>query len=138
MPFLRLKPSSACTAGECLMPRAMIIVCLAIASPLALAAQQLKGGVFSPAQGVLCDKKAQFCADAEGISLAYTKQYLGEKAQKAMQERIDSASKAGVAYDLTWFAFSNGVDCKTKLKRCTVSKHSETVDAAHTKALFGK
>ena len=83
----------------------------------------------------MCEK-AQFCPDAEGISLAFTKQYLGDKAEKAMLDRINRACKVG--YDLTWFAFSNGVDCKAQLKRCTVSKHSETVDAAHTKALFGK
>jgi len=117
------------------MRRVATIVGLCIVCPLALGAQQLKGAVFSPKSGIVCDKKAQFCADAEGISLAYTKEYLGETAERVMLERINSAGKAG--YDLTWFALSNGVDCKTQLKRCTVNKHSDKIDAAHTKALFG-
>ncbi len=41
-------------------------------------------------------------------------------------------------YDLIWFAFSNVVDCKTKEKVCKVSKHSDKVDASHTKALIGR
>lgn len=110
-----------------------VMICLLV--PLANAAQ-LKGAVYSPKAGVVCDRKAQFCADAQGISLGYTREYLGAKAEKAMMDRIASVGQAN--YDLTWFAFSNGVDCKTALKRCTVGKHSETVDAAHTKALFGQ
>jgi hypothetical protein len=41
-------------------------------------------------------------------------------------------------YDLTWFGFSNGVDCKVKEKVCRVSKNSNKVDKTVTKALFGR
>ena len=100
-------------------------------------ATQLRGDVYSPKPGVVCDKKAQLCADANGISLALTKEHLGAKAEAVMQNRIKEAG-GPANYDLTWFAFSNGVDCKTTQKVCHVSKHSDEVDAAHTKALFGQ
>ena len=118
------------------MQRLSLVVFLCVASPLAMSAQ-LKGAVYSPKPGIVCDKKAQFCADAEGISLAYTKEYLGAKAEATMLSRIKDAGGAA-NYDLTWFGFSNGVDCKTREKVCRVSKHSDKVDPAHTKALFGR
>lgn len=116
--------------------RLTVIILLCVASPLAMSAQ-LKGAVHSPKPGIICDQKAQFCADAEGISLALTKEYLGVKAEATMLGRIKDAG-GPANYDLTWFGFSNGVDCKTKEKVCHVSKHSDKVDAAHTKALFGR
>lgn len=118
------------------MQRLSLIALLCLASPLAMSAQ-LKGAVYSPSAGIVCDTKAQFCADDQGISLAYTKEYLGQKAESAMMGRIKDGGGI-VSYDLTWFAFSNGVDCKTKERVCHVSKHSDKVDAAHTNALFGR
>jgi transcriptional regulator with XRE-family HTH domain len=92
--------------------------------------------VFPPQPGIVCDKKAQFCADAEGISMGYTKEYLGAKAEVTMMNRIKEAGGPS-NYGLTWFGFSNGVDCKVKDKVCRVSRNSNKVDAATTKALFG-
>jgi hypothetical protein len=116
------------------MQRILVAVLFCLIAPLASSAP-LKGAVFSPKPGVVCDKKAQFCADSEGISLALTKEHLGAKAEATMLGRIKDAGGAA-NYDLTWFGFSNGVDCKTREKTCKVSKHSDQVDAAHTKALF--
>ncbi len=118
------------------MQRLSLIAFLCLASPLAMSAQ-LKGAVYSPSPGIVCDKKAQFCADQQGISLAYTKEYLGQTAEDTMMGRIREAG-GPANYDLSWFAFSNGVDCKTRERVCRVSKHSDKVDAAHTKALFGR
>ncbi len=115
-------------------PRLAIAVALCFASPISMSAT-LKGAVYSPKPGIVCDKKAQFCADSEGISLGYTKEYLGAKAESTMMGRINQGG-GSANYDLTWFGFSNGVDCKTKEKVCHVSKHSTKVDAATTKALF--
>lgn len=98
---------------------------------------QLKGAVSSPAPGVICDRKARFCADAQGISLGLTKAYLGAKAEATMLSRINGAG-GPANYDLTWFGLSNGVDCKTQEKVCHVAKHSDQMDAAHTHALFGR
>ena len=108
---------------------------LCLASVPAMSAS-LKGAVFSPNPGIVCDKKAQFCADEQGISLGYTRTYLGQKAESAMMARINDGG-GSTSYDLTWFVFSNGVDCKTKDRVCHVAKHSDKVDAAHSKALFG-
>ena len=113
-----------------------IILFLCFSSATALGAP-LKGAVFSPSPGVVCDKKAQFCADEQGISLGYTRTFLGQKAENAMMARIKEGG-GSASYNLTWFAFSNGVDCKTKDRVCRIAKHSDKVDAAHTKALFGQ
>lgn len=113
-----------------------VVILLCFASPLAMGAQ-LEGAVYSPKPGILCDEKAQFCADAEGISLAFTKEYFGAKAEATMLSRIKDAG-GPANYDLTWFGFSNGVDCNVREKVRRVSKHSDKVDAAHTKALFGR
>jgi hypothetical protein len=118
------------------MQRLPVALFLCLAAPLAMGAQ-LKGAVYSPKPGIVCDKKAQFCADAQGISVAFTKEYLGDKAEQTVMNRIKEAG-GPANYDLTWFGFSNGVDCKTKAEVCHVSKHSDKVDAAHTKALFGR
>jgi len=96
---------------------------LSIATPL-------KGSVTSPEPGIICDKKANFCSDSQGISMAFTKQFLGEKAEK---KPLDMGE-----FDMTTFTLSNGVHCDINAKKCTVSKYDDKVDAAHTKALFGK
>lgn len=119
------------------MKRLIVLIALGLAAPLALATP-LKGAVYSPSKGVVCDRKANFCADSSGISMGFTREYLGAKAEKIMLDRITKVEKAGSHYDLTWFAFSNGVDCMVAQQRCTTHKHSDKVDAAHTKALFGK
>ena len=90
----------------------------------------IKGSVTTPMAGVICDKKASFCADSQGISVALTKEYLGAKAEKKL---MDMGS-----FDTSEFVLSNGVRCDTKAEKCTVSKINLTVDAAHSQALFGK
>ena len=90
----------------------------------------LKGSVTSPEPGIICDKKAGFCADSQGISMAFTKQFLGEKAEKKLLAMGE--------FDMTTFTLTNGVHCDINAKKCTVSKYDDKVDAAHTKALFGK
>ena len=56
------------------MKKTCIFAVIAIALlPITVSAnQQLKGEVFSPEQGIICDKKAGFCADSVRISLAFT------------------------------------------------------------------
>ena len=102
---------------------------LCLISGLSIAAP-LKGSVTSPEPGIICDKKASFCADFQGISMAFTKQFLGEKAEKKLLAMGD--------FDMTTFTLTNGVHCEAKTQKCTVIKFSDKVDAAHTKALFGK
>lgn len=98
---------------------------------------RLKGAIYSPMPGVICDKKAGFCADAEGIAVALTQMYLGDKAQKRLMDRI--RPEPGVQdFDTTTFVLTNQVACDCKARTCTVSKLDKTVDKAHTQALFGK
>jgi len=100
-------------------------------------AVQLKGQVYSPEAGVICDKKAGFCADAQGIAVALIKMYLGDKAEKKLMDII--RPQPGVQdFDTSTFVLTNQVACDCKAKVCKVSKLDNKVDAAHTKALFGK
>ena len=70
------------------MTRTITTVALIAASafllPVLSSAAPLKGAVDSPKAGVLCDRKAGFCADSEGISMGLTKLYLGEEAEQKM------------------------------------------------------
>ena len=96
---------------------------------------KLKGTVYSPDPGVICDKKGGFCADTEGIAVALTKMYLGDKAEKRLMDRI--RPEPGVQdFDTTTFVLTNKVACDCKAKICKVSKYEDKIDAAHTKALF--
>jgi hypothetical protein len=101
--------------------------------PLSVSAnQQLKGEVFSPEQGIICDKKSGFCADAEGISLGYTGEYLGKDAAAEFEKIISSVKN----FDTTSFVLSNGVLCDAKKKHCYTNKYDNIVDKPHTEAMF--
>lgn len=88
--------------------------------------------IYSPDQGVLCDKKAGVCADSYGISIAYTKEFLGDKAANKLQKEIGDPN----TFDATSFTLSNGVHCETKEKNCTVSKYDDKSDPVATGVLF--
>jgi hypothetical protein len=118
---------------ETIMSRIVLAISLCFLSGAALAAT-LKGAVFSPMAGVICDKKGGFCADYEGVSVALTKMYLGAKAEAHLMEQV---SKGGKDFDATTFTMSDGIYCDAKAKQCK-DKLSGKPDAAHTKALFGK
>ena len=86
--------------------------------------------VYSPDQGVLCDKRSGFCADSQGISMAYTEQFLGKKAAAKLLKIIGSDS------DMTSFTMSNGVHCETKQRLCVTSKTNNRPDAVANGVLF--
>lgn len=80
-------------------------------------AQQVSGqpsnGVFSPGQGVLCDRSGNTCYDKQGISLSLTRQFFGPAAERqlmgtlsgrpAPQEfRLSDGSVCNVAAQLCW------------------------------------
>ncbi|QLG89057.1 hypothetical protein HQ393_12860 [Chitinibacter bivalviorum] len=85
--------------------------------------------------GAICDKKAGFCADMQGVSVALTKEYLGAKAEQKLMDRINKVGAAD--FDPTWFTMSGGLTCKTKEKTCWSSRYGDKVDAKATKTLFG-
>jgi hypothetical protein len=106
------------------------VISLGCSAALGVAGQKnLKGSVYSPEAGTICDKKGGFCDDEQGISVSITKMYLGEKAEKKLLGMGD--------FDMTRFTLTNKVYCDTRIKKCTISKYEDKVDVAHTKALFG-
>jgi len=90
--------------------------------------------VFSPGQGIICDKKSNFCVDAQGISMELTKDYLGQKA-------IDRFRKltAGIKdMDMKIYTFSNGLSCDSDKRICKKSKWDTKADKHWAQVLFGK
>ena len=89
-----------------------------------------KGSVYSPEQGILCDRQAGFCVDREGISLGFTKEYLGQSNQDKWSNRISGD------YDTARFSFSNSVYCDVTVGQCWTNKYKESVDYYYTRKLF--
>ena len=89
--------------------------------------------VYSPEQGVICGKKSHFCVDQYGISMGFTKDFLGQEAVDKFMKMTDSLRDM----DTTVFTFSNGLNCNTNKKICKKSKWDEKTDAHWTKILFG-
>jgi hypothetical protein len=86
--------------------------------------------------GLLADGRRHLRQERR-IAVALTKMYLGDKAEKRLMEMIKK--EPGVQdFDTTTFVLTNKVACDCKTKKCKVSKYEDKVDAAHTKALFGK
>jgi len=88
------------------------------------------GSVYSPEQGVVCDKKAGFCTDSYGISLGFTKEFLGQKQQDKFAKIMDNS------FDATVFTMSNGVYCDTHIRTCYTNKLKDAVDHYFTNRLF--
>lgn len=86
--------------------------------------------IYSPDQGVLCDRKSGFCADTTGISMAFTDMFLGKKAAAKLLKVMGSDADESV------FTMSNGVHCEMKAKKCTTSKWNDTPDPVANGVLF--
>ncbi len=82
----------------------------------------------------ICDKNAGFCADWEGVSVALTKMYLGDKAEAKLMARI---KEIGLEYfDPTEFTMTGGLTCHTKEKLCWTTRLREKLDPKAIKTLF--
>ena len=92
---------------------------------------QKGGSVYFPQKGIVCDKKAGFCADSEGISMGYTKEYLGQAAQDKMMGYVEKDNMETGSYTM-----SNGIYCDSDTKKCYNNKQKERVDSYYTKMLF--
>lgn len=86
-------------------------------------------GIYSPEQGIVCDTKAGFCSDSQGIGMTLTKEYLGQAAQ-------DKLISFGDDFVTTSFGMSNGVYCDSDDKRCYNNKLKDRVNKRYTKMLF--
>lgn len=88
--------------------------------------------VFSPESGVICDSKSQFCSDSHGISLGFTKEYLGEEASNIWSKRLTKD------FDSTIFTMSDGIFCDTNQKICKKSKWDDSTDKSITQRIFNE
>ena len=89
------------------------------------------GSVYFPERGIVCDKKSGFCADREGISLGYTREYLGESKAVEWDKRLSSPS-----FDKTSYTMSNGIYCESASRKCYNNKWKDKVDRHYTDMLF--
>jgi uncharacterized protein YecT (DUF1311 family) len=90
-----------------------------------------RGSVYSPDYGIVCDKKAGFCADKEGIAMGYTQVYLGQAAAEKFNNMIDKYHMETDSYTL-----SNGIHCDSKDRKCYNNKWKEKVNHEYTSKLF--
>ena len=106
----------------------LIIIAVALVSSTAFATI-----IYKP--GTLCDSKAGFCADSEGVSVGITEMELGAKAAKKLQAQINEVVIKD--FDATTFTMSGGLNCSTKEKKCYTNRYDKKVDVKATKTLFG-
>ena len=83
----------------------------------------------------ICDKSAGFCADWEGVSVALTKMYLGDKAEAKLMATIREVGLE--SFDASEFTMTGGLTCHTKEKLCWTTRLREKQDAKAMKTLFG-
>lgn len=105
----------------------LIAVAVALVSSTAFATI-----IYKP--GTLCDSKAGFCADAQGVSVSITEMELGPQAGKKLMAQIN---EVGVKdFDATTFTMSGGLNCNTKEKKCYTNRYDKKMDVKATKTLF--
>jgi hypothetical protein len=107
---------------------------LAALGAMALAPALASAGydIFSPDDGVLCDKVAGFCADEQGISMGLTRENLGPAAEQKLMAKM-----SGPNVDASEYTLSDGTHCISKRRVCTKSKTDSTVSAQYSPVLFG-
>ena len=107
-----------------------LVVCLSLAGTIGQAA------TLEYKSHAICDKNAGFCADGEGVSVALTKMYLGDKAEAKLMATIKSVGISD--FDPTEFTMTGGLTCHTKEKTCWTTRLREKQDTKAMKILFGK
>ncbi|WP_322862384.1 YcgJ family protein [Aeromonas allosaccharophila] len=94
---------------------------------------QAAPAIFSPESGVLCDKKAGFCADSQGISMGLTRIHLGDKAKAKLVKTFGSID--GV--DMGSYTLSNNVHCESSEKQCYQDRYfPRTKESKYSAMLF--
>lgn len=110
------------------MKKILLSAAFVITSSTASAAGET---LWSPDQGVICDRVAQFCADGTGVSATFTEEYLGPQAAKAVAKKLKANG-----YDSSKFTFSTGAHCNINKRRCTVAKGNDKIDPVTDGVLF--
>ena len=110
------------------------IVALIVSISSVVHAKTHTAAVYSPEHGIICDKKAGFCVDSEGISMGFTEIYLGKAAVTKYMKMIEGIENM----DSKNYTLSNGLSCDSTKRICKKSKWDEKTDEHWTKILFGK
>jgi len=95
---------------------------------------QLDDHIFSPDKGVICDQKAGFCVDSYGISMAFTKEFLGQAAQDKMMNMINDVGTKN--FDTSRYSLSNKVYCDSAQKACFTDRYQEQRQDTYSQILF--
>jgi hypothetical protein len=82
---------------------------------------------------VICDKLSGFCVDDQGISMAFTKMYLGDAAEARMLQHL----RENPDLDTANYVLSNGVDCRSGERACMAERRGSAVEPRYTRHLFG-
>jgi len=123
--------SDGCLIGETKDRIAAMKHALGSSSSASHKSTHKSGSVYFPEHGIVCDKKAGFCADREGISMGYTKEYLGQAAQDKMMGYVERDHMETDSYTM-----SNGIYCDSKKQKCYTEKFGSVVDKDFTNNLF--
>ncbi|MGF1685434.1 YcgJ family protein [Photobacterium japonica] len=115
-------------------PLLLLQIALFIGFGLVQAKTDFNETVYSPDKGVICDKKAGFCVDSYGISMAFTQMFLGQAAQDNFMALIDEVGSKN--FDTQRFSFSNNVYCDTEKKRCVTDRFNNTPEPDYNAILF--
>jgi uncharacterized protein (DUF779 family) len=86
-----------------------------------------------PEAGVICDKASGMCVDAQGISVAMTKMYLGTTAESKLMKLL----RENPDMDTKNYVLINGVDCRSDERVCMAERRGTAVERRYTKQLFG-
>lgn len=97
----------------------------------------LAADIYSPGNGVVCDKKAGYCVDNQGIAMGLTALYLGKMAQDKLQKSLGD----GRGVNSREYTLSNGVHCDSNERQCYKDRfYPRTPDKKEntlTKQIFG-
>ncbi|GLP95063.1 YcgJ family protein [Paraferrimonas sedimenticola] len=91
--------------------------------------------IFSPEPGIVCDRVAGFCADSYGISMEFTKIFLGQAAQDSILKWVKQNTQ-GDAADLSVFTLSNGVSCSSEQRLCFKGHLNSSTSKPYTAMLY--
>lgn len=116
------------------MTKHLVFVLLLLCFNNVQASTQLDDHIYSPDNGVICDRKAGFCVDSYGISMAFTKEFLGQKAQDKMMKMIDEVGTD--SFDTSRYSLSNNVYCDSEIRACFTDRLQEQSQDTYSKILF--
>ncbi len=121
---MQMKRSNRHVAQTLISPALLGLAWLVHPAPAqALPKPQGQSTITMPAAGVVCDGTNQLCYDRNGLSLALTRTYFGQYAERIAQQNF------GSRLPLQRFELSNGVICQTDRQSCWRLENGQRVQA---------